>query len=196
MPNKEGEETNISRHSLLFEPHIPWLRRGHITYKKHATLQQQPSSFMDSIWGLRCMRKGEKNCTSSGSGLEAETSCCNEWWICAKILHTAYRRRRGLQRNSASKAMWSDDHSGEGNAVSLRKLSSSTNSKSDSTLSESAAKNHNSNTINIMQFGCLPTTNSKAQPYHGCLCDETKPTAREFSLSLQTDIIQNLQEWT
>lgn len=42
------------------------------------------------------------------------------------------------QRNSAKRAMWSEDHSGEGSAVSFLKLSSSSNSNNDSTTKESA----------------------------------------------------------
>lgn len=44
----------------------------------------------------------------------------------------------GLHRNSAKSAIWSDDHSGEGSAVSFLKLSSSKSSSSDSTVKESA----------------------------------------------------------
>lgn len=44
----------------------------------------------------------------------------------------------GTQRNSAISAMWSEDHSGDGRAVSFLKLSSSSNSNNDSTVSVSA----------------------------------------------------------
>lgn len=44
------------------------------------------------------------------------------------------------QRNSAKRAIWSEDHSGEGSAVSFLKLSSSNNSNNDSTTNESAEK--------------------------------------------------------
>ena len=43
-----------------------------------------------------------------------------------------------LQRNSARSAIWSEDHSGEGSAVSFLKLSSSKSSNNDSTVKESA----------------------------------------------------------
>jgi len=46
----------------------------------------------------------------------------------------------GLHRNSAKSAMWSDDHSGEGRAVSFLKLSSSRSSNNDSTVNESAER--------------------------------------------------------
>lgn len=66
------------------------------------------------------------------------------WWTCCEIVDTScmnnYRRWRGLQRNSANNAMWSDDHSAEGKPVSFRRLSSSRSSSSDSTLSESAVQ--------------------------------------------------------
>lgn len=44
----------------------------------------------------------------------------------------------GMQRNSAKSAIWSEDHSGEGSAVSFLKLSSSKSSNKDSTVKESA----------------------------------------------------------
>lgn len=44
----------------------------------------------------------------------------------------------GLQRNSANSAMWSEDHSGEGRAVSFLKLFSSKSSNKDSTVNVSA----------------------------------------------------------
>lgn len=44
----------------------------------------------------------------------------------------------GLHLNSAKSAMWSDDHSGEGRAVSFLKLSSSKSSNNESTVNESA----------------------------------------------------------
>lgn len=43
-----------------------------------------------------------------------------------------------LQRNSAKSAIWSEDHSGDGSAVSFLKLSSSKSSNKDSTVRESA----------------------------------------------------------
>lgn len=46
----------------------------------------------------------------------------------------------GLHRNSAKSAMWSEDHSGEGRAVSFRKLSSSKSSNKDSTINVSATR--------------------------------------------------------
>ena len=49
-----------------------------------------------------------------------------------------YRLTLGLHRNSARSAIWSDDHSGEGRAVSFLKLSSSNSSNNDSTVNESA----------------------------------------------------------
>ncbi len=83
-------------------------------------------------------------------------SCILIDWKAAKVyqseMDTTYKQETGveemrwvevngwrLQRNSANRAIWSDDHSGDGNAVSLRKLSSSSSSSSDSTPSESAA---------------------------------------------------------
>lgn len=44
----------------------------------------------------------------------------------------------GMQRNSAKSAMWSEDHSGDGRAVSFLKLSSSSSSNNDSTVNVSA----------------------------------------------------------
>ena len=63
-------------------------------------------------------------------------------------LVVTYLRRHllilGLHRNSAKSAMWSDDHSGEGRAVSFLKLSSSKSSNKDSTDNESAeVRKHN-----------------------------------------------------
>lgn len=49
-----------------------------------------------------------------------------------------YRLFLGVHRNSARSAIWSDDHSGEGRAVSFLKLSSSKSSSNDSTVNESA----------------------------------------------------------
>lgn len=48
------------------------------------------------------------------------------------------------QRNSAKRAVWSEDHSGEGSAVSFLKLSSSNSSNNDSTTNESAEMTDNS----------------------------------------------------
>jgi hypothetical protein len=48
------------------------------------------------------------------------------------------------QRNSAKRAIWSEDHSGEGRAVSFLKLSSSNSSNNDSTTNESAETTKNS----------------------------------------------------
>lgn len=56
---------------------------------------------------------------------------------CSKI-PLSQRLVLGLQRNSANSAMWSEDHSGEGRAVSFLKLFSSKSSNKDSTVNVSA----------------------------------------------------------
>lgn len=102
-------------------------------------LQTMPIWFME-----RKGQPGSKKALSSTQGLrKVKKNLPN-------LCH--HRLVRGLQRNSARSAMWSEDHSGEGSAVSFLKLSSSRSSNKDSTVKESAERTKWSSLINHMHY--------------------------------------------